>query len=490
MSFTPTEEQQNAIDLVHSVDGQNVAIEALAGAGKTATLVNLAAADTSKRYLYICFNNTVAREAEGRFGDLPVEVRTTHSLAYRRWLQEHPEFQDVFAGKRDKPWDEARRVGVHAINVSGESEYLSLKDWQVLQIVDRTVGNFCRSDKTEVDKYMVPLPRKCSRDEKLKSLWFDFTPQIASWAQTAWEMMTGPRRSLAWGENNHNIYLKLYQMSHPTIDVDVILYDEAQDANGAMLDIVTHQNAQQVFVGDRYQQINGWNGAVNAMGRVPVRHRAWMLGSFRFGPEIAEQANKVLDAMDADVMVEGLGPKAREEGPQAILTRTNNAMIGAALEALSGGEAVSMKPELKSQLNSFLNAAEKVRNGKAVNHELLQGFRNWAEVESYADESEGTDDLPLFVKLVREYGFDEIRTGVARINESKDPDVIISTVHRAKGMEWDEVTLYGSFLHTNEAGEITSPEEDFRILYVAVTRAKHNLSYEQGADHPLGLQPV
>ena len=49
-------------------------------------------------------------------------------------------------------------------------------------------------------------------------------------------------------------------------------------------------------------------------------------------------------------------------------------------------------------------------------------------------------------------------------------DVVISTAHRAKGREWNNVRLQGDFLHTDDMDD-----EDLRLAYVAITRAKRTL---------------
>ncbi len=62
----------------------------------------------------------------------------------------------------------------------------------------------------------------------------------------------------------------------------------------------------------------------------------------------------------------------------------------------------------------------------------------------------------------------------------KDEDyLILSTVHSAKGQEWDTVFVLnvndGSFPNEFAAGKPARLEEERRLLYVAVTRAKHEL---------------
>jgi DNA helicase-2/ATP-dependent DNA helicase PcrA len=62
----------------------------------------------------------------------------------------------------------------------------------------------------------------------------------------------------------------------------------------------------------------------------------------------------------------------------------------------------------------------------------------------------------------------------------KDEDyLILSTVHSAKGQEWDSVFVLnvndGSFPNEFAAGKPALIEEERRLLYVAITRAKRDL---------------
>ena len=57
--------------------------------------------------------------------------------------------------------------------------------------------------------------------------------------------------------------------------------------------------------------------------------------------------------------------------------------------------------------------------------------------------------------------------------------MILSTVHSAKGQEWDSVYVLnvadGNFPNEHAAGKPEQIEEERRLLYVAMTRAKRDL---------------
>jgi DNA helicase-2/ATP-dependent DNA helicase PcrA len=60
-----------------------------------------------------------------------------------------------------------------------------------------------------------------------------------------------------------------------------------------------------------------------------------------------------------------------------------------------------------------------------------------------------------------------------------DEKLILSTIHSAKGLEWNSVfvlyALDGRFPNTRAAASEEAMEEERRLMYVACTRAKENL---------------
>ena len=104
----------------------------------------------------------------------------------------------------------------------------------------------------------------------------------------------------------------------------------------------------------------------------------------------------------------------------------------------------------------------------------LAYFNNWRDVQDYSETSEGSD-LKTLVKLVDEHGSDTLNQAIHSLSDASQADYIISTAHKAKGLEWGRVQIDDDFYYdvTSQAVKI-SPEE-LRLLYVACTRAKINL---------------
>jgi F-box protein 18 (helicase) len=97
----------------------------------------------------------------------------------------------------------------------------------------------------------------------------------------------------------HDGYLKLWQLRQPNLQSNyphhVLMIDEGQDMNPAMLDVLMRQKTTKIIVGDPNQQIYMFRGAINALSSVEATHTYHLTQSFRFGPRIAYAANCCLD---------------------------------------------------------------------------------------------------------------------------------------------------------------------------------------------------
>jgi len=115
------------------------------------------------------------------------------------------------------------------------------------------------------------------------------------------------------------------------------------------------------------------------------------------------------------------------------------------------------------------------------------------ELDEYIEKTEDVQ-LAMMSNVVKEYG-DEIYGMIRSLKElhiegddKTKAEVIFSTVHRAKGMEYDVVHLADDFIkesrlqkiisdqkNKNERVDLEKLNEEINLLYVAVTRAKYKL---------------
>ncbi len=289
--MTPTEEQVAVVDAVEA--GGALKVKAYAGAGKTSTLKLAAQALGRSRGLYMAFNKDIAAEAARKF-PTNTRCRTAHSVAR---AATRPEISRKIDNPLEPSHHLAVRYGLGPLKLPTTiGKDLELSGSKVARMVADGVARFCRSAQPEPLAWHIPVESIVPDDEAelLRASLLPFVKRL-------WQEYIDPA---AAGAITHDVYLKLWQLSRPRIGADFILFDEAQDADGLMLSVLRAQQCQVIYVGDPYQQIYEWRGAVNAMDFIKAPERA-LTESFRFGPAIAQMASRMLSLMDEDTPVRG-----------------------------------------------------------------------------------------------------------------------------------------------------------------------------------------
>lgn len=474
--FTPTAEQANAVDLFNT--GQGLAIEARAGTGKTSTLELLANAMPGKVGRYVAFNKSIATEAGKKFPD-HVACSTAHSLAMRSVGQQ---YRHRLNTGRMTGAEIARRLAVSSITVDVEPGHRkSLAAGFLAGRIMQAVGSFCQSADTEIGTkhfgYIDGIDLPTGDGRKTYGNNDEVRRLLLPAARQAWRDLADPQGQLPY---KHDHYLKAWHLADPQIPCDVLFFDEAQDANPVLLDIVSKQAArgvQLVFVGDSEQQIYEFTGAVNALSKVPAELRAYLSQSFRFGPAVAEMANVMLDRLGAVPGVTGLGSIESQVGPvqnpDAVLCRTNAKAVETVLDHQRDGQRVHLIGG-SDEVTRFAKAADELRQNGRTYHPELACFESWGEVQDYVDNDPQGSDLRLLVTLVDDYGTDQILAAFDRTCSERDAQVVVSTAHKSKGREWSSVQLAADF-HNPERPPMSESDAELRLLYVAATRAQHRL---------------
>lgn len=456
--FAPTEEQQAALDAF--AEGNHMVIEAGAGTGKTSTL-KLLANSVDDSGIYVAYNRAIADDARATFPD-NVQCATAHSFAFRAVGKD---YEHRLNAPRIKPWDFPKMVKIFSPIEAAPMMWLS--QMKLGRLVRDGMDRFCYSADPEPKPYHIPYVNGLD-DTQMRDLRTQLYPALKRY----WEDV---QRMDGLMPFKHDMYLKLWALGEPELPASYILFDEAQDANPVIADLVLKQNAQLIAVGDRCQAIYGWRGAQDAMQDWPAAVRLVLSQSFRFGPAVAEEANKWLELLDAPLRLKGF-EKIKSvveplEEPNAILCRTNAEVVARALAAQESEQTVAIVGGTK-EISAFADAAQKLLNGEGTNHPDLMLFKTWTEVQQFV-EDEGDASLKLFVRAIDTYGVDKVIEIAGSTVSEDDADVIISTAHKAKGREWRAVRIGNDFQPPKDGESLSDPE--MMLAYVAVTRAKKKL---------------
>lgn len=483
--YPPTVEQQVALD--YFAAGKPLRIQAGAGTGKTTTLAMLARS-TPRIGTYLAFNREIARDA-GRAMPQTVDCRTVHSVAATTISRQHPNGKallDRLNTHRVSPWQMARHLGLGMLVVSVPQPF-SPPRRKVLQPnyqashVMRAVNAYCQSADVEPGVQHFPYIDGIDPPGEGGRRTYDNNDRVAKELlpalQRAWADLCSPTGQLRF---NHDIYLKLWQLGGYPIPGEFLLFDEAQDASPVMLAALAAQgDTQVVYVGDSCQQIYEWRGAVNAMALLdPATPSAWLTQSWRFGPPIADVANLILDQLDTELCLSGtpsipsvVHTRRLLQRPRAVLCRSN----AAAVQSVLGFQERGLMPHLvggSDDIVRFALAAGQLQAGETTGHPELSCFDSWREVQDYVDNDPQGSELRMMVNVIDSYGVDIVVEALSGLIAQEEADVVVSTAHKAKGREWHSVRLASDF-EQPETGSLAAPE--LRLLYVAATRATHEL---------------
>lgn len=465
----------------------DLVINAVAGSGKTTTLMEYAKTrPANSRILYLAFNKTVKTEAQHKFAAANltnVKVETAHSLAFDHIVKFSP--YKVVQGYKSHEW-------LDLLNIDTGDRHT---DYIIASHINKCISFFCNSKAAKVQEldYAATIA-----DPKARTFVNNFYSLIERFTREALAKMEKGEIAIT-----HDFYLKKFQLAKPRLPYDYILFDEGQDASAAMLDVFLHQPATKIIVGDMHQQIYGWRYAINSLQQVDF-DKLHLTQSFRFDEEIALVANRILawkkhlQLPPAEKII-GAGQPGVVIS-QATLGRTNLQLLLNAIVQVQQGLS---KLHFEGNINSYTFADEgaslydilNLHSGKKsqVKDKLIAEMKSMQELEDYIEKTED-HSMGLMVEIVKQYGnqlpalISDLKSKHTAMRE--EAEMVFSTVHRCKGMEYDSVTLLNDFISEDKlqkavVQESATPDkalaygrlaEEVNLLYVAATRAKSRLA--------------
>ncbi|MEZ9439107.1 UvrD-helicase domain-containing protein [Vibrio atlanticus] len=457
---TLTEEQWYILDKASL--GQSLIINAFAGTGKTFTLRALASKPLSdKKGLYLAFNRKIVDDATTAFPE-SVDCRTIHSFAYRDVGVKYAR-----AG-RMKQFLNASILCDKILK--GSPDLFGVPPIRVCSMILSGIEAYCHSADTEITHQHLNSINLVGVAAELVD---EFRETLLYFVNSVWELLNNSACDLPI---TPSVYLKLWALKEPQLKYDYILIDEAQDQNLVVIDLLSKQShLQQIWVGDKYQQIYGFRGAHNALESIDIETRCSLTQSYRYGEEIAKYCNSLLSVHFGDnTDIKGFpGIKSAlsdEFEPDAIICRSNFAVIAeVAYQTYIEKKKVAVNADVRA-LSSDLKEAQKLFDGRRSKHPDFIPFKDWFEVVNFSKTDEGVH-LRTMVNLVEQYSIPLLLDLLYRVQSIKEAhaDIVVTTAHQAKGREWNIVRLTDDF---RGQGHSKYSEEEGRLLYVAATRAK------------------
>lgn len=394
----------------------SVAVKAVAGSGKTTTILDLAKKHSKKRILYLAFNKSLVTDIESKLGSRGIrnlEVRTFDSLLYKTFVDVkgfQPTLTDV------KPQ-----------MMTNISPWFQGKSFKMKSFYSKNFAKFCGSTTyTCMEKYCMEVLKK--KQPILEQMW-----------------AKAVKGELCSFETIRKFCLMEHWFKR-SIDAnyDIIMVDEVQDFDMAMLRMLLDDTTvPKLFVGDPRQAIYEWRGCINAFDYMP---KTALVIEFYSTFRIGEPACDQICAQFKDCWM--------------VSKSTNNTTFGQIVE---GDKYVYLFRSWKR----LLELARNMRGMWIYSFDMKIGqMRKLHEKLQYSSgdsdlDNEFEDDLPKFLRSISR---EELETLIHDVESNmvseKDSLYKFYTVHSYKGMENAIVRV---------ADDVDGKESP-NILYVALTR--------------------
>lgn len=454
----PTEEQEAILTAARD-SSTNLIINALAGTGKTSTLKLIERAVKTRPILYLAFNKKIADEATDEMLSTTV-VRTFNSMGHRIWAAS----QGKNLTFNPKKCVNLLRAFINEVPKRDQGPIWD-SFWNVVSgcALAKSLG-YVPEGKFPTAKRLITQADFHARLEELPD---DLTADLIE------AILTRSISSAFEGNIDYNDQVYMPAVFGGTFPrFPLVLVDETQDlnpVNHALLDKLAKQRL--IAVGDRYQSIYAFRGAVQAgMETVTQKFKceAYDLSvSFRCPRTIVENARWrvphfkwIKEGGHVDTLTE-LDPSDLPEDA-AVICRNNAPLFGMAIRLLSNGRSVTVAgSDIGPKLIALMR---KLGPENLSRSQVLGAIADW-KAEKIDKGSTTAEDMAACMRVFAEQGSDlaqAIRYAEHVLKQTGS--IQLMTGHKAKGLEFESVFHLDPFLCRED-------EQDMNLRYVIQTRS-------------------
>lgn len=483
----PSKYQQD-IYRAYSTTKSNLFIEAGPGSGKTTTILNiLNLTPFYKKSIFLAFNKSIKEEIKNKVNG-KARVSTLHSLGLsllrknlncKLTLKENKVFPLA-----KKNYEISKYLNARFKEEKKRNHWI----YKVCSLYDLFRMNLCSHEEEALNEianmYSVDLPKndmslilsffkvveKNDKEEIQKgSLMIDYTDMI------------------------YLPYKLLNKKHYPKYDV--VLIDEIQDLNPlqkVLVDNIIDSSGRFVAVGDSRQSIYSFMGSnLDSLNKFKNSENTLSLPlsvSYRCSRRIVELANTVFEGIesrdDSPNGVVRLGYLREAEAGDFVLCRNNLPLVEAYIDLIGlGRKCTILGKDIGMGLVNLLNTIDDINelDDKLIEkrEELVSnGYKSPENTKQY-------NDLLEKINILRSiyFRFGSLqKTKQVLLNmfsdEYNDDDIILSTVHKSKGLESERVIfLFPELIPSKYAETDLEIYQEKCLYYVAVTRAKNELIF-------------
>mgnify|MGYP003132065739 FL=1 len=450
----------------------DVIVNAGAGTGKTFTIVEGSKRTNGTNMAFLCFNKSIQTELAERLPD-NVVAKTFHALGFAalrsagiKTRVNNYKVKNIIDDILGKDFNAFPLVKLISLVKGSLIEGTDQKS--IFQLIDKYNINFESDREEEMAIGAIPtILEVCRNDVSL----IDFDDMI-------------------WIPIVNQLPLPVF---------DVLFVDEAQDFNEMQRELIFRciGNGRVVIVGDRNQAIYGFRGAdsnsisifqkeLTKRGR-KVKEFSLSL-TWRCPKSVVKEANRFVSEFDCkEDAEEGRvienSPFNPSEGDM-VLCRYNAPLVSAFYDLIMQGKSAYVLG--RDMTKGLVNAVNKItKNGNMGSDEFLQlldqdfhyNYNRLIKLEK-VNQAHALEDKFECIRIfaTKATTVTGILAEIKRVfNSNEKGEIMLSTVHKAKGLEADNVYILATERMPHP--KASDMQEELNICYVAITRAKKNLYY-------------
>ncbi len=476
-NFKPSIYQKAIFDFVEKGSG-NCVIDAVAGSGKTTTIVNaLNLIPANKKIIFVAFNKTIVNELSSRVPK-NVEVKTMHSFGFSTVRSQ----MGNVVVKEDKVMETINQL---------------YPTWKIDESVEE---GYKQRVKSLVDLARLNLVNNL---EELYDVAEHYGVEILNAeVDKAWIVFQVIRNYKKIIDMNDMIFLPAYyKMKCKTYDW--VFVDECQDLNKCQQEILKQMlnpnTGRFVAVGDPRQAIYGFAGAdaesFRSLASTSNTITLPLSVNYRCGKNIIDFAKKIVPhleassiAIDGEVDLNGSWKDVRDG--DYVLCRNVKPLLKLCMEFLISGRKAFVRgrdigrnminmlertksAKLEDAIKNLKNELERTVKKNVARGKTEEQFRNSSTYQAMLDKIEAIEILAGDLIFVS-----DVIKKIDSLFSDSTSGIILSTIHKSKGLESDNVFILNPELMPSKwAKKPWEIEQENNLIYVAYTRAKQKLSF-------------
>lgn len=494
LEFTPSPYQEKIFDFILHGNG-NAVISAKAGSGKTFTAVeSMKLINPKNKVIFLAFNKSIAEELTEKLKDYKnVEVRTSHSLGLamlNRNVEGEIELDEYkYRGYLKEHIAELSAIGNQRIT---RAEYITYID-NITELINFARYNLAQSAE-EVKQLSIKYDIPISYDE------CDVVVKMLEWGKTVLNRVDFT--DMVWLPVECSMSAKGFQK-------DFVFIDECQDQSLMSIQLFLKcfkRGTRFIACGDEKQTINTFSGSSEeafeymktysktTLFELPICYRCptkMVKLAQTLVPEILPKdgaiEGEIIDDCFTSVLRDGDMVLCRSKAP---LVKVYTKLLEKNKPCyIKGQEFGSNLKKILDEVNSEdLNVSLKEDGVFVRLYDNLFDQRNKLMANSAMDYQDATlssyitnmyDMIKTLEILAAKYTTKtELVAHIDEMFNEHKNGIILSTIHKAKGLEADNVyILCNSSMPSKLAKKDWEKDAEQNLIYVAYTRAKKKLGF-------------